>query len=177
MHPCRLPYVLLLVGLVTSARAVAQTPSCPASLAARYAALRGTWSLVQESKPIGKVVVTTEAGGCLGHETEILGGDTTGITVGFYDRPSDQWLSTYVGADGTLLRLAGGWQTSDRLVLEGPGYDGAKKGQPIPHRATLIRIHPDTLRQIIEIVRDSGRGWEVGYDARWIRDKAASSPP
>jgi hypothetical protein len=165
------------VALLLPAAAAAQPAAsrCPVEPARRYAALAsGDWELRRGGHAIGAVRVAVPSAGCLVQETEVLGADTTGVTVGFYDQTERRWVSSYVGADGTLLRLSGAWRDSATLVLTGPGYDPASVGRAVPHRLTTRRLAPDTLRQVVETSADGGRTWRVRWDVLWVRARPGS---
>lgn len=151
--------------------------SCPVEAARRYLdAFGGRWDVERSGRAIGWIHVTAEARGCLVHEVEFLGGDTTGITVAFYDAGTREWRSHFVGADGTLLRLAGTW-ARDTLRLEGPGYDGRPGVAAIPHRLTIHHVAADTVRQLVETSEDGGRTWRARWDVRWVRPRRSGPAP
>lgn len=89
----------------------------------------------------------------------------------FYFQPvKNEWRQVWVTDVGPMKeKVAQSSYTGEGIRFQGeiPHRDGSSHLD----RTTLIPLSSDRVRQTIEISRDAGKTWEVGFDAEYRRKK------
>ncbi|HEY7097463.1 MAG TPA: hypothetical protein VH437_12110 [Terriglobales bacterium] len=102
------------------------------------------------------------------HELSADGAD--GKSLFYYQRATKSWKQVWVTAVGPI---------KEKKLIQELKDGGVRFQGEIPHpdgkshldRTTLRPIDKDRVHQVIEISRDSGRTWEVTFDAEYRRQK------
>lgn len=97
------------------------------------------------------------------------GGSGTSLNV--YDPVARRWFQTWVDRDGTVLRLAGGWNGTS-MVLEGELPDRAS-GAMEAQRITWTPAADGSVRQHWQAGGSGGAAWRTVFDGNYRRDPDA----
>lgn len=119
--------------------------------------------------PASRSVITKIHDGCVILETYTAPG-YAGQSFNIYDRSKQQWRQTWVDNKGGLHEYWGGPKDGS-IVYEGsippaPGQSGRSQT-----RMSLLKVGPDTVRQLSETSSDGGKTWQVAYDLTYTRRK------
>lgn len=128
----------------------------------------GDWQVDGAQGPAGRNRIESIEAGCalLEHWRGATGGSGTSLNV--YDPVARRWLQTWVDRDGTVLRLAGGWNGS-AMVLEGMLPDAAS-GAQLEQRITWTPAADGSVRQHWQARAAGGDAWRTVFDGRYRRD-------
>ena len=161
--------ISLAVVLCAVAGATAQA-ACEAPQRHQFDFWIGAWRVDNEGGLAGHNRIEAIEGGCalLEHWRSASGGSGTSLNA--YDPASRQWHQTWVDRDGTVLRLAGGWN-GKAMVLEGSLPDAAA-GAPVAQRITWTPGADGSVRQHWQ-ARD-GAAWKTVFDGTYRRDGTAA---
>jgi tetratricopeptide (TPR) repeat protein len=119
--------------------------------------------------PPSRSVITKVHNGCVILETYNAPG-YAGQSFNIYDRSKGQWHQTWVDTTGGLHEYWGGPKDGS-IIYEGsiPPLPGQKERSHT--RMSLLKVGPDTVRQLGETSFDGGKTWQVGYDLTYTRKK------
>jgi tetratricopeptide (TPR) repeat protein len=119
--------------------------------------------------PPSKSVITRIHNGCVIFETYNAPG-YAGQSFNIYDRSKGLWHQTWVDTTGGLHEYWGGPKDGS-IIYEGsiPPLPGQKERSQT--RMSLLKIGPDTVRQLGETSTDGGKTWQVTYDLTYTRKK------
>jgi hypothetical protein len=150
-------------GLFTAAL-VAQIPPAvppPSAQSHQFDFWLGEWEVTTRG---GKVAGTSriesiaKGRGLLENWTSAGGGD--GKSLNAYNPAKQQWQQYWVGADGSVLELAGGLDAKGNMVLANP-----------TNRITWTLGADGSVRQLWETTDDDGKTWTVAFDGLYRRKK------
>jgi len=91
-----------------------------------------------------------------------------GKSMNFWDVNRKQWRQVWVAAGGGSLDYAGSFRDG---AMRFEGWTLGPQGQKVLQKLTFFAIAKDTVRQLFESSTDSGKTWQPGFDARYIRRK------
>ena len=91
-----------------------------------------------------------------------------GKSMNFWDVNRKQWRQVWVAAGGGSLDYAGSFRDG---AMRFEGWTLGPQGQKVLQKLTFFPIAKDTVRQLFESSVDSGKTWQPGFDARYIRRK------
>jgi hypothetical protein len=91
-----------------------------------------------------------------------------GKSINFWDVNRRQWRQVWVAAGGGSLDYAGSFRDG---AMRFEGWTLGPQGQKVLQKLTFFPIAKDTVRQLFESSTDSGKTWQPGFDARYIRRK------
>ncbi len=119
--------------------------------------------------PPSRSVITRVHSGCVILETYTAPG-YAGQSFNIYDRSKGQWHQTWVDTTGGLHEYWGGPKDGS-IIYEGsiPPLPGQQARSQT--RMSLLKIGPDTVRQLGETSPDGGKTWQVAYDLTYTRRK------
>jgi hypothetical protein len=160
--------VLVMCATVTVAPAQSPTPrACAAAEHRQFDFWLGEWEVtVPNGNAAGVNRITSINGGCALREEWTGAAGFTGTSINAYDPGSGRWHQTWIGSDGVLLLLDGGFRDG-AMEMTGVtvGRDGAKTHHRIrwtPHSGS-----PAGLRQLWESSTDGGKTWAVAFDGTY----------
>ena len=119
--------------------------------------------------PPSKSVIIKVHSGCVILETYNAPG-YAGQSFNIWDRSKGKWHQTWVDTTGGLHEYWGGPKDGS-IIFEGsiPPLPGQQERSQT--RMSLLKIGPDTVRQLGETSLDGGKTWQVGYDLTYTRRK------
>ncbi|MBK9658218.1 MAG: hypothetical protein IPO66_23585 [Rhodanobacteraceae bacterium] len=156
---------LLFGVLLCTGPAQGQTPppACTSEAHRQFDFWLGDWEVdggTDGKTPVGKSSITRVAKGCAIHENwrSANGGD--GHSLNALDPATGQWNQFWVGADGVILRLAGGIE--DGAMVLGGTLDLAN-GKPQLQRVTWTPMADGRVSQRWETSDDDGKHWTTSF--------------
>ena len=163
-HAAFLLAVLIVSGMQpASAQNAPPPPSCDSAVHSQFDFWLGEWEVDggQDGKtPVGKSTITKVAKGCALHENWRSAQGGNGQSLNAYDTASGQWNQFWIGADGVILRLAGGLQ-GGAMVLQGSlPMPGGKTQQ---QRITWTPLPDGRVSQRWDTSDDGGKTWQVSF--------------
>ena len=153
---------LLLCG-ATLTRAQPTSKACTEAAYRQFDFWIGDWDVVlPDGKPAGRNHIVSIAGGCGLEEQWTGAGGGTGRSLNTYDAADRKWRQFWVGGDGTVLQLAGGF-AGNVMTLE--------------NAANRIRFTPNadgSVRQQWESSTDGGKTWKTVFDGKYVRSRGTT---
>lgn len=164
----------LMLGLVLSTAnaapppPAAPPPACSAAEHRQFDFWVGDWQVAHPDTGAvqGRNTITRGAGGCVLHEHWRGASGYEGHSLNAWDRQRGQWTQFWVGADGVILRLAGGLREG-AMVLEGelPRAGGGVQRQ----RITWTPAADGSVTQHWQVSDDDGASWSTSFLGRYVR--------
>ncbi|HEV2846669.1 MAG TPA: hypothetical protein VG477_17575 [Thermoanaerobaculia bacterium] len=147
-----------------SAPAPAQRPSaCTDPKFRQFDFWIGSWTVLNPGdQPIGTSEITRIAGGCAIHESWQGGGG--GMSLNFFDPADSSWNQVWVGPDGVILRLKGGFQEG-AMVLSGDDRKG--RNGTVRDRLRWTPQPDGGVLQEWELSADGGKTWQKTFSGRY----------
>lgn len=130
----------------------------------------GQWRVDTEAGLAGHNRIEAIENGCAVLERWSGAKGGSGTSLNHWDPADRRWHQTWIDRDGTVLRLAGGWDGKS-MVLEGTLPDPAG-GAPIPQRVSWTPAADGSVRQHWQ-ARD-GEAWTTVFDGTYRRDGLAA---
>lgn len=155
--------IILSLGLIAAAFAQTPPPACESEQHRQFDFWLGEWDVDggQDGKtPVGKSTISKVAKGCALHENWRSTQGGNGQSLNAYDAASGQWNQFWIGADGVILRLAGGLQ-GGAMVLQGSLPMPAGKTQL--QRITWTPLPDGRVSQRWDVSDDAGTTWQVSF--------------
>lgn len=119
--------------------------------------------------PPSKSVITKLHNGCVILES-FSGPGYAGQSFNIYDRSKGLWHQTWVDTTGGLHEYWGGPQEGS-IIYEGSIPPAPGQKERAQTRMSLLKLGPDTIRQLAETTPDGGKTWQVSYDLTYTRKK------
>lgn len=143
----------------------AQTAACSAPEYRQFDFWIGEWEVRDTAGQIaGTNRIERIEGGCGLQETWRGAKGMTGRSINGYWPQTGKWHQTWLGNDGTLLRLDGRYR-DEKMVLEGD--ISRRAGGVIRNRITWFRLATGKVRQLWEQSMDGGATWAVTFDGTY----------
>ena len=140
----------------------APPPACTTATHAQFDFWVGDWVVVRPDTgaELGRNTITKVSGGCALHEHWRGASGYEGHSLNAWDAKRAQWTQHWIGADGVVLRLAGGLR-GGAMVLEGelPATAGGVQHQ----RITWTPRADGTVTQHWETSDDAGETWTTSF--------------
>jgi hypothetical protein len=144
----------------------------------RYDALDfwvGTFDVTDPTgRPIGENTITREQRGCVLVERWTDGWGGTGTSLTFLDPGTDQWRQLWIDDGGRVSEYVGVMEAPGKLVME--ARVARPDGTETRSRGTWVAEPDGVVRQVFERPTEDG-GWQVAFDARYVRRTAAPATP
>ena len=166
MRPARSLFLLSGLLLIGQQSVWAQTPPPPPCVSAEYRQFDfwlGEWEVdggLDGKTPVGKSTITRIANGCALHENwrSLQGGDGQSLNV--FEQSTGRWTQFWIGADGVVLRLTGGFENG-AMVLSGDLPMPENKVQL--QRITWTPLPDGRVSQRWQTSNDGGANWQTGF--------------
>lgn len=153
--------IVLAAAALSNARAQPRKPPCADALHHQFDFWIGDWDVsTPDGKPAGHNHIVSIAGGCGIEEQWTGAGGGSGRSLNTYDAADSRWHQFWVGGDGTVLQLAGGF-AGNVMTLE--------------NASNRIRFtgNPDgSVRQTWDQSADGGKTWKAVFDGKYVRRPA-----
>ncbi len=94
---------------------------------------------------------------CAKNGNPLAAGASTSIN--YFDAADGQWHQNWVGGDGTILHLHGGWKEG-AMILTGKSKDGQG---PTVNRITWTPLPEGKVKQEWTVSSDKGKTWQVSF--------------
>lgn len=121
---------------------------------------------------LGENTVSREEGGCALMEQWRGAKGSTGMSINYLDKVTDEWVQSWHAASGYQIQIRGG-MTDAGMLLIGTIHLIAT-GQTSPFRGLWTRLPDGRVRQYFEQSDDDGATWEPWFEGFYSR-KAADS--
>ncbi|MEO6212537.1 MAG: tetratricopeptide repeat protein, partial [Vicinamibacterales bacterium] len=119
--------------------------------------------------PASTSTITRIHNGCVILETYAAPG-YAGQSFNIFDRSKGQWHQAWVDTTGGLHEYWGGPKDGS-MVYEGSIPPAPGQTARTQTRMSLLKVGPDTVRQLAETTLDGGKTWQVAYDLTYTRRK------
>ncbi len=132
----------------------------------------GDWIVYVGERQVGTNRIEKILAGCAIMEHWTDAGGNQGKSLFFYNPTTDRWKQVWVTQDATR---PGGLKEKELVEALENGAVRFRGEIPLPggrtylDRTTLTPSPDGSLRQVIEVSRDGGQGWEVTFDARYVK--------
>jgi hypothetical protein len=162
---------LLLATAMWASSIVSAQAACDAPERRQFDFWLGAWRVDGAKGLAGHNRIESIEDGCalLEHWRGTGGGSGTSLNV--YDPVARRWLQTWVDRDGTVLRLAGGWNGT-AMVLEGSLPDPAT-GAAVAQRISWTPAADGSLRQHWQAREPGVAEWRTVFDGNYRREAGA----
>lgn len=155
----------LLLGLaVTVVPGVAQQPgaTCEGERHAEFDFWVGDWAVTNPAgDTVGHDRIERVSRGCALLENWSSANGWDGKSLNFLDPATGTWHQVWVGADGAVLRLAGGLERPGRMILT--GEPRPSRGATVLDRITWTLQEDGTVEQVWDISTDAGVTWQTTF--------------
>jgi hypothetical protein len=164
------PGVMALVICMAAGSLDAQSP--PACTRAEYRQFDfwvGEWTVtLPNGRHAGTNHIQSINAGCALREEWTGAGGSTGTSLNAFDPVSGRWHQTWIGSDGMLLLLDGGFRDG---TMELSGATTGADGTKTLHRIRWTPLGGTTagVRQLWESSTDGGRTWTVAFDGTYVK--------
>ena len=134
----------------------------------------GEWDVhTADGKLAGRNDIESAQRGCVLIESWTGAGGSTGISMNYLDKTSDEWVQVWTDAGGTQIVIRGGLTDSGMLLVGQIHY--VSTGVSAPFRG-LWTVQPDgRLRQFFEQSDDGGKTWKPWFEGFYTRVRGAGS--
>jgi hypothetical protein len=128
----------------------------------------GEWDVhTADGKLAGKNVIESSQRGCVLTESWNGAGGSSGISMNYLDKTSDEWVQVWTDAGGSQIVVRGGL-TDSGMLLEGQIHY-VSNGVTAPFRG-LWTLQPDgRVRQFFEQSDDGGKTWKPWFEGFYTR--------
>jgi hypothetical protein len=133
----------------------------------------GTWDVYAwpdtnaTGRKLGVNVITPIEGHCGLLESWTDGNGITGRSLNWFDTNLGNWRQLWIAQGGGTLDYTQGEFRDGAMRFA--GWTRGRNGLRVEQKLTFFAIHADTVRQLFEASRDSGRTWTSGFDGRHIK--------
>ena len=131
----------------------------------------GEWD-VQDGKGtlVGENAITREESGCVLVERWRGVQGSSGMSINYLDRITDEWVQIWHAAGGYQIDIRGGLTDKGMLLRGTIHYIGT--GQTAPFRALWTPLPDGRVRQFFEQSNDDGATWEPWFEGFYTRKPA-----
>ena len=134
----------------------------------------GEWDVhTADGKLAGRNVIDSAEGGCVLIENWTGVGGSTGTSMNYLDKTTDEWIQLWVDASGSQILIRGGL-TDDGMLLEGTIHY-VSNGVTAPFRGLWTPQPDGRLRQFFEQYDDTEKVWKPWFEGFYSRADAAAS--
>lgn len=125
----------------------------------------GEWKVTAKGNLAGRSKISLIAGGCALLEEYDTDRGYSGKSLNFYKADAGKWQQVWVGSDGGVLTLIGGYENG-KMILTGESQNAGKK---ILDRITWHNNADHTVRQVWERSEDEGKTWSMVFDGLYTK--------
>ena len=118
----------------------------------------------------GENSITAEQGGCVLIENWRGAQGSTGMSINYLDKRTNEWVQVWHAASGYLIDIRGGL-TDDGMLLRGTIHYIAN-GQTAPFRGLWTPLPDGRVRQYFEQSSDDGETWQPWFEGFYSRKSA-----
>ena len=131
----------------------------------------GEWEVHDgEGTLVGENAITSEESGCVLVEKWQGVQGSSGMSINYLDRITDEWVQIWHAAGGYQIDIRGGL-TGNGMLLSGTiHYIGT--GQTAPFRGLWTPLPDGRVRQFFEQSNDDGATWEPWFEGFYTRKSA-----
>lgn len=134
----------------------------------------GEWDVHDPSGAyVGNNVIASEQHGCLLTESWTGARGTTGSSVNYFDKVTDEWVQIWNDATGNQIQIRGGL-TDDGMRLTGTIHYIAN-GTTAPFRGLWTPLEDGRVRQFFEQSNDGGETWQTWFEGFYTRKDVAKA--
>jgi hypothetical protein len=134
----------------------------------------GEWDVhTADGKLAGRNVVDRAERGCVLIENWTGVGGSTGTSMNYLDKTTDEWVQLWTDASGSQILIRGGL-TDDGMLLEGTIHY-VSTGVTAPFRGLWTPQPDGRLRQFFEQYDDEEKAWKPWFEGFYSRTDAAAS--
>jgi len=173
-------FIALMLPLSTLAETTAgadaaeETPPSPCEQDERFREFDfwvGEWD-VHDSKGtlVGENSITSKERGCLLVENWQGARGSSGMSINYLDRITDEWVQIWHAAGGYQIDIRGGLTDNGMLLRGTIHYIGT--GQTAPFRGLWTPMPDGRVRQFFEQSNDDGETWEPWFEGFYTRKPA-----
>lgn len=127
----------------------------------------GEWEVTAKGKLAGRSKISLIVGGCALLEEYDTDRGYSGKSLNFYKAEAGKWQQVWVGSDGGILTLLGGYG-DNKMILTGESQSNGKK---ILDRITWHNNADHTVRQVWDRSEDEGKTWSNLFDGLYTKKK------
>jgi len=133
----------------------------------------GEWEVtIADGTVVGNNYITKEPGGCVLVERWVSRGQSSGISLNFFNPQTSEWRQVWVGSGGTLIDIVGGLDGAD-MVLEGNiTYSTSQVNAPFRGRWTPL--DDGRVRQYFEQFNADEDAWQPWFEGFYRRTTSDS---
>jgi hypothetical protein len=131
----------------------------------------GEWDVHDgEGTQLGENTITSQEGGCVLVESWKGAQGSTGMSINYLDKITDEWVQIWHAAGGYQIDIRGGL-TDKGMRLRGTiHYIGS--GRTAPFRGLWTPLPDGRVRQFFEQSNDDGATWEPWFEGFYTRKSA-----
>jgi hypothetical protein len=131
----------------------------------------GEWN-VHDGKGtlVGENAITSEESGCLLVERWHGVQGSSGMSINYLDKITDEWVQIWHAAGGYQIDIRGGLTDNGMLLRGTIHYIGT--GQTAPFRGLWTPLPDGRVRQFFEQSNDDGATWEPWFEGFYTRQSA-----
>jgi hypothetical protein len=134
----------------------------------------GEWDVhTADGKLAGRNVVESAERGCVIIENWTGAGGSTGTSMNYLDKTTDEWVQLWTDASGSQILIRGG-MTDDGMLLEG-NIHYISTGVTAPFRGLWTPQPDGRLRQFFEQYDSEEKAWKPWFEGYYTRANAAVS--
>ena len=128
----------------------------------------GSWDVhIADGTFAGSNVISREQHGCVLIENWAGARGTTGTSINYLDKITDEWVQVWNDASGSQINIRGGL-TPDGMLLTGTiHYIG--NGTTAPFRGLWTALPDGRVRQFFEQSSDNGETWVTWFEGFYTR--------
>jgi len=131
----------------------------------------GNWE-VRDGKGtlVGENFITREESGCVLVENWQGARGSSGMSINYLDRITNEWVQIWHAAGGYQIDIRGGLTDNGMLLRGTIHYIGT--GQTAPFRGLWTPLPDGRVRQFFEQSKDDGATWEPWFEGFYTRKSA-----
>lgn len=134
----------------------------------------GKWDVhTADGKLAGRNVVEAAEHGCVLIENWTGAGGSTGTSMNYLDKTTDEWVQLWTDASGSQILIRGG-MTAEGMLLEGTIHY-VSNGVTAPFRGLWTPQPDGRLRQFFEQYDAEEKVWKPWFEGFYSRTSAAAS--
>lgn len=141
--------------------------ACSATEHRQFDFWAGEWEVRNPSEQVvGHNKIERVANGCalIEHWRGVKG--PSGVSLNWYEPRTGEWNQTWVGL-GLYLRLSGGLDNGEMVLSGEREADGGR----VMDRIVWTPLEDGRVRQLWQVSRDGGSGWETVFDGTYTRSR------
>ena len=119
---------------------------------------------------VGENAITSEESGCVLVERWQGVKGSSGMSINYLDRVTDEWVQSWHAAGGYQIDIRGGLTDNGMLLRGTIHYIGS--GQTAPFRGLWTPLPDGRVRQFFEQSNDDGATWEPWFEGFYTRKSA-----